>query len=284
MKYILLELLKKDGCVYEDERLASNLYLCSLSTSCREMYKIQKKLEEIQDKDSPLYKRQKENFDNKQEENNWLLQYSNKVKCIAAINYDVIPQLCNVDNAQSVDALIVDYCNSRCFLIEFKNCSKKTLIDKYISGKDSILNKLITSKNILKNLEINEFSQDEIIRKTEVMVVYNKNDLPSYINSHIPKKRISSKDENGKQNQATMYGKNKVGSACRHSFKMSKGTDDSLNRFKKEIINLGYAQNSSFDKSKKSDVLLGALDFVKLAEGDFFDSIDWGIYKAFLDT
>jgi hypothetical protein len=44
---------------------------------------------------------------------------------------------------------------------------------------------------------------------------------------------------------------------------MSKGTDDCLNRFKKEIINLGYAQNSSFNKSKKSDVLLGALDFVK---------------------
>lgn len=283
----MFDMLKNDcnNCFdYEDEKLASNLYLCSLSTSYKEMDKIKKRLEKIQDKDSHLYKRQKDDFDNKQEENNWLLQHSNKVKCISAINFDTIPQLCNVDNAQSVDALIVDYCNLRCYFIEFKNCSKKTLIDKYISGEDSILNKLKTSKNILKSLEINEFSQDEIIRKTEVIVVYNKNDLPNHMGSHIPKRRISSKDNSGKQNQATMYGKNKVGSACKHSFKMSKGTDDCLNRFKKDIINLGYAQNSSFEKNKKSDMLFGALDFIKLVEGEFFDSIDWGIYKIFLDT
>ncbi|MBP0962144.1 MAG: hypothetical protein J5864_08365, partial [Oscillospiraceae bacterium] len=181
------------------------------------------------------------------------------------------------------DALIIDYNNKKCFLIEFKNCSKSTLIDNYIDGKDSVIVKYKNSKNIIKSINVDGFDSESIISQTEVALVYNKNDSAGSVTTSFPAKRITTKDSNNKQSRATTK-RNKIGSACRYKFEMGstkKRTEDSLNSFRKKVKALGFSSCCLLDRKQTNVAILGADDFSDLINKGIFEQIDWGIYKSF---
>lgn len=320
MAYNLLNILKNDkkcSYEYEDERLISNIYLCSLSTSLRELDIISKKLNagfditnavnlEVKETDSEDIKDLKEKII----DNQWLLNHNQSIKKIKAINFDKMPETCNVDNSKSVDSLIIDFKKNKCFLIEFKKCSKNRLIDKYFNGEDSILDKLKNSKNILKNLDINSFNEEKIVSNTEIIIVYEKNDSVEPINSGIPEKRLCSKDENGKQNRACNK-RDKSTHACNCNLSPSKSIrqqsngatgkkrracsydfinnsnrkviKDKIESFKKKVLDFGYSKKNLYFEKEHGIALCGADDFSKIIDNGFFEQIEWGECEMFFD-
>lgn len=278
MKYTLLEILENDQNTnrdFEDEKIASNLYLCSLSTSLKEISIMSQNLDKYKKEYSKNhYENLEKDYNNKCKGNDWLIESCNKPKFICSINFDLIAKCCNTKDTTSVDAFIIDYNKNQCFLIEFKNCTKSRLIDKYMEGEDSVIKKFKTSKNLLNQLTIDNFNKDTLISNTAVLIVYCKNDIASSTKIYTPPELISPKDNEGKQSSATRKNNNKKGRACKYQFYKNKSIEDKINSFKRQILNLKYS-------NKHPQILFAKEDFMNLINNGMFDSIDWGIYKNF---
>lgn len=275
----------KNSTKNEDERLASNLYLCSLSMSLNELRIIEQKLNSIEDTSSKDFNKKKDNYEESLIKNDWLLNHCNRVKNIKCINFDEMPEHCGIKGIQTADALIIDCSKNKCYLFEFKNCSKTQLINEYLTGKNSVCDKFQGSKNILNNLSIVGFiSNDDLVKSTEVIVVYNKNDSVEPMNPNMPFSKIVSKDPvSGKQSEATSY-KNKNGRAVNHRFpnpSSHKSSKDTIKQFGKRISQLGYSSRSSFDSKQLGFTLLGGKDIARIVDACFFDIIDWGDYDCY---
>lgn len=278
MKYKLTDLLIADNekeYEYKDEALASSLYYNSLSTSLREMDSIKKYLEYPGrcESDRELLKKQND-YNEKVKNNEWLNSICEEIKMIRSVNFDKIPGLICM-NSHSVDSLVLDYSETfRAFLIEFKNCSKKALL-KFIndSGKDGIIVKLRNTKTIINSYI--DILNEVTVNDFEVFIVYNKNDVVSENNIYTPKKRITEKDDSGKQSKATRRGKNKSGNACRYKFPIpgnSKKNDQYISLFEKRIMAMKF----------KKCTVMAALDFCDHIRKNNFTDNKWGGYEKFL--
>lgn len=289
MNYSLITLFINDSNKNQndDEKLASNLYLCSLCISLNELNSIKQKLASIVDISSEKYKELNEYYDTSQKKNDWLLELCTSIKKVQCINFDKLPKCCGINGIQTVDSLIIDCSQKRMFLIEFKNCNKKTMITNYLCERDGVYNKFKHSKNILKELLINGFTSNyNIIGNTEVIVVYNKNDCVEYMNYNFPKRRITSKNSFGKQIEATKFN-NKIGKASSYDFRKNKSRkeyEEIVDTFKKNIKALGFSEKCSFDKKQSNFTLLGAQDISNLIDEGCFASVDWGDYKRFFNN
>lgn len=276
--YSLDTLLSDDKYNYEDEKLASNIYYVSFSTSINEIETINKTNPE---------KAKKLNENNK-----WLLGTLEKAKTIPAINFDKLPALCKIDGLKSPDALLLNYNDdSLNLIIEFKNCSKRTLEQDYLSPKkdDSIYHKfadavkLITSKLCIENYE----DVKSFIAKTHIVVVYNgKNDSLSKFPQSKIHKVIVSKNSKGKQNKAVKV-----------NFNVQDYANPMEEEFSKAVNGLGYAKckkeyfpipGTPKYKRIKSEgkardfSLFSSIDFISLMEEfSFFDGFNYGVYKKY---
>ena len=278
--YSLQSLFSNDEYEYEDEKLASNLYLTSFSTSQNEITKIRET--------NPV------KADSLDESNDWLLGTSGKSKTIPAIKFEKLPCLCNFIGIQSPDALLLDYREEHLnFLIEFKNCSKKTLEQYYLNPKqnDYILQKFNDAKKLItRKLSFSDYDNgDCFISKTHIIVVYNgKNDSLSRFPQKKTEKNHVSRDNNGKQNRASKV-----------SFTDMNIENLIEERFGEEINKLKFAKckkeyfpipgEPSFKRNKaygkiRDCSFFSAEDFVKLIEEyNFFDKFDYGEYQLYFD-
>lgn len=273
----LEELLEKDSGEYEDEKLISNIYYTSLRTSIREI--------------ETLKKRNPEEAKILSEKNDWLFNETKKSKQISAINFDILPGLLNISGASSPDALIINYKeNEFHYLIEFKDCDKSTLINKYLSfeSSDCILKKFKDARKfILKGMCINDISVDDFVSLTHVVVVYNgKNNILSNFSMKKTKKTSPIRNSKGKQTKP-----------CYVDFTRDARQNYVEERFGNEIIELNFAlcQENYFPipgelKSRKMKPvgkvknysIFGKNDFAKIIdEYNFFDNCDWGTYTKF---
>lgn len=273
----LEELLEKDFGEYEDEKLISNIYYTSLRTSIREI--------------ETLKKTNPEEAKILSEKNDWLFNETNKSKQISAINFDLLPKLLNISGASSPDALIINYKdNEFSYLIEFKDCDKRTLLNKYLNLKsaDCILKKFKDARKfILKNICINDITIDDFVSLTHVIVVYNgKNNLLSPFSMNKTKKSSPTKNSKGKQTES-----------CHVDFTHDASQNYIEERLGNEIIELDFAlcKEDYFPipgelKSRKMKPvgkvknysIFGKNDFAKIIdEYNFFDNCDWGTYTKF---
>lgn len=278
--YSLQTLFSNDEYKFDDEKLASNLYLTSFSKSQNEITIIR----ETDPKEA----------DRLDKENDWLEGKFGKSKTIPAIKFEKLPFLCNVMGLQSPDALLLDYRNGHLnFLIEFKNCTRKTLERRYLDPKqkDYILQKFYDAKKLItKKLSFSNYDNgDCFISKTHIIIVYDgKNDSVSrFPQSKIEKSNVS-RDHNGKQNRAS-----------RVSFTDKNIENPIEERFCEEINKLRFAKckkeyfpipgvpnfkrNKAYGKIRDCS-FFSAEDFVKLIEEyNFFDEFDYGVYQLYFD-
>lgn len=273
----LEELLEKDFGEYEDEKLISNIYYTSLRTSLRE-------IEALKEKEPKVAESLIEN-------NDWLFNETSKSKQISAINFDLLPKLLNISGASSPDALIINYKeNEFNYLIEFKDCDKSTLIEKYLNFKssDCIFKKFKDARKfILKSMCINDISVDDFVSLTHVVVVYNgKNNLLSHFPMKKTKKSSSIRNSSGKQMKMSNV-----------DFAHNTSQNFVEESFGDEIIKLNFAlcKENYFPipgelKSRKMKPagkvknysIFGKNDFAKIIdEYNFFDNCDWGTYTKF---
>ena len=223
-RYSLELLLDKDAKTpyeFEDEKLASTIFHTSFSTSLREI---------------ACRKARGDNVEECEEENQWILGSEKNAMSINAINFDKLPPLCNADGLRSVDALIIDLdpCKLH-FVIEFKRCSKQTLLEKYIasSSDDSILQKLKDTKNLICNLlSIEGVEANLFLKNTHVIIVYlGKNNTVSDFQAPILGKGSIQKGVNGKQNKASKI-----------RYKQPKNSNPDLEELGAKIEQLGFAK------------------------------------------
>lgn len=252
---------------YADERLISNLYYTSLSYSLRE------------EKNSEFFK----------ENNKWLFNSENFGGSIPTVNFDVLPKLCGCEDISSCDAFFYDYSgNRKSLLIEFKNCDRAKLQDKFIklTSNDSIIVKIKDSKNlIISQLDFDgQYTGTDLVSNTHIIIVYNgKNNVPlkNISLSYNSKVRRS---ERGKPTRAL-------------SMSFTKSVDEEKDRFGLEIKKIGFSQCTSSDfpvpgepdfiKSKgigkiRNYTLFSASDFKKLIDTKYFSEWDWGDYATYI--
>ena len=278
-KFSLEDLFSSDNIYdYEDEKLASNIYYTSFSTSLRKLAKI--------------YSTNTSLADELKKENDWLLGKLCKAQVTPVINFDKLPVLCNVDGLKSPDALLLNYDDQKLnLLIEFKKCPRSTLINKYINlaNPDSIHLKLFDAKRLLTNiLSIQNFSNDEIIEKTHIVIVYDgKNDMISYFPHKTIDKTTSTRNIHGKQAKATKL-----------SFLNDTHKNNPEEAFSRIVRDLGYAtcdkyyfpipgrpdfQNEKPKGRVRHYSLFSSQNFIELIEQyNFFENINWGIYRQYL--
>lgn len=278
-RYSLELLLNKDALTtyeFEDEKLASTIYYTSFSTSLREI---------------AIRKARGDNVEECEEENQWILGSEKNAMSINAINFDKLPSLCNADGLRSVDALIMDLdpCKLH-FVIEFKRCSKQTMLEKYIvsSSDDSILQKLKDTRNLICNLlSIEGVEANSFLRSTHVIIVYlGKNNTVSDFQAPILGKGSVQKGANGKQNRASKI-----------RYKQPMNSNPDLEELGVKIEQLGFAKcrKENFpvpgqpkyhsckpERKIRNYSLFSSSDFIELIEKyNFFDSVNWGIYNKF---
>ncbi len=252
---------------YADERLISNLYYTSLSYSLRE------------EKNSEVFK----------EKNKWLFNSEDIDGSISTINFDVLSKLCGCEAMSSCDAFFYDYNgNRKSLLIEFKNCDKATLQNKYfkLTSNDSIMVKIKDSKNLISSQLYFEgkYTGIDLVSNTHIIIVYiGKNNMPSknISLSYNPKVRRS---ERGKPTRAS-------------SMSFTKSVNEEKDRFGLEIKKIGFSQCTSSDfpvrgepdfiKSKgigkiRNYTLFSAFDFKKLIDIGYFNEWDWGDYATYI--
>lgn len=264
------DLLKADyerEFAYADEQLISNLYYTSLSYSLRE------------EKNSEVFK----------EKNKWLFNSKDIDGSISTINFDVLPKLCGCEAMSSCDAFFYDYSgNRKSLLIEFKNCDKATLQNKYFksTSNDSIIGKIKDSKNLISSQLYFEgkYTGIDLVLNTHIIIVYGgKNNIPSknITPSYIPKVKRS---EKGKPTRAS-------------SMSLTKSINEENDRFGLEIKEIGFSQCTSSDfpvsgepdfiKSKgigkiRNYTLFSAFDFKQLIDKEYFSGWDWGDYTTYI--
>lgn len=252
---------------YADERLISNLYYTSLSYSLRE------------EKNSEVFK----------EKNKWLFNSEDINGRISTINFDVLPKLCGCEAMSSCDAFFYDYNgNRKSLLIEFKNCDKATLQNKYFksTSNDSIIRKIKDSKNLISSQLYFEgkYTGIDLVLNTHIIIVYGgKNNIPSknITPSYIPKVKRS---EKGKPTRAS-------------SMLLTKSVNEENDRFGLEIKKIGFSKCISSDfpvpgepdfiKSKgigktRNYTFYSASDFKQLIDKGYFSGWDWGDYATYI--
>jgi len=271
---------------FEDERIASNLYLTSLSYPLRSLNTAVSKLREAE-----RICREKAN--------QWLISESDSIARVPALNLDAIktkidPQL------TSCDAFLFNAGfpkHSKHFLGEFKNTSKSEMLKMIDSdGKDGLKWKAGSSLDLIKNeisFSDSGMNQECLEGEVHLILVYGgKNDKASpevNLISRLPKAEHISRDARRKQKEASRQ--------RRSHFGREKKTNDSMSRFEEFLRKKGFAHctyeelpvrnalpklsNSSNGKSR-AFTLLTASDLAFLVDEGYFDEWDWGIFSLFL--
>lgn len=272
------ELLRKDSQIsheYEDEALVSSLRCTSMSYSLKE-------------------EQNSSEFKNK---NQWLFNEDDEAGKIKVISFDRVPELCCCSGVHTCDAFFYDYKGkSKSYLIEFKNCQKNTLHNKFLDLKsdDCIIEKIADSGKLIKNeLDFDgKYSASELVSNTHIIIVYNgKNDMPT---GHISLGKTYTNNKNGNN-----PGKNKdkeCNAKRPANLKFTRNDIDFADNIGRKIKELGFSGcikddfpipgKPDFKKEKgtgkvRNYTLFTSRDFIELMSKDFFTDWEWGDYSEF---
>lgn len=259
---------------FEDEKIASNLYLVSLSESLR-----------------GLDGRSETEKITLAEKNNWLLEETEHIKNVPVLSFDnIVKKLKN--RRTSCDAFFYNFTNqpeTQHYLAEFKNSDKATLLSLLIkSNNDGIFNKINDSVFLIQSeLEFGGVSEHEdIIKNTHFFLVYGgKNNVATNQTITMPRKTKIQADSRGKQKHAS-----------RMKPLTQKQENEAYSSFGKKITDLGLAccdasifpgkalpQAIRHGKSKiRNFSIFSASDFAQVVDAGFFDEWNWGEYTPFL--
>ena len=270
-------------------KIASNLYLISLSTSYRELFSRKEEAEKEVDE----YKKCKilSAINDGEKANEWFKNICPECNKIGALNFDDIKFFGeNEDKKQaSFDGLFYDFSGEKLsLLIEMKNCDRAILYEKYIkdSENDSIAHKAKGSRNLFyASINMNgKLNGEQLVSNTHIVIVYNgKNNMPA-------------KTHNNKTHRAKVEQAN--GKQCRSSsvkFTRDKGKDLLAEKKLSETIkalSFSECQKSDFPvpaepkiakkETKRTFSLFSAQDFAELIRKGFFDHWNWGEYAPYI--
>ena len=265
---------------YEDEKVQSNVYNVTLSTSYR-------KLESLKGTDD---------YDKYEQENRWLYDLCNKIDQIPTISFDCLkmqinPQFTSCDgffySAEKRD-------DKYSLLVEFKNVNRSKMLE-YISSEDndSIYSKVKDSVSMIKNdIEFEGgYTGDELIEKIHFIVVYGeRNDTVTTASLGFKKVQRASKDHGGRQNKAVCVERKKESSTKKEE-EILKNFGDKLQALNLAPCEKGYFGVPVRDPAAVKLKGIGKLyyftmfskhDFVKLVEDvDYFSKWNWGKYIGY---
>ena len=260
---------------YEDERIASNVYLTSLSCALRKLASL-----EENGKRRAL------------EKNQWLVKETDKAQEIPVLAFDRIAgKLSN--GKRSCDMFFYNFqqeAEELHYLAELKNIDKKELLSMLADlGQDGMFNKVSDSVQLIKKeLEFGGSQEhEELVCHTHFFVVYaGKNNVPAQRPIEMPGRRNVSRDKQGKQNRA--------GRMVTNSEKREREIYD---RFGEWILKLGLKAcredlfpGKALPRARKigqgsSKVRLysifSAHDFAEILDHGFFDMWKWGKYEDY---
>lgn len=269
---VLEEVKKQDGIKieYEDEKIASNVYLISLSKPLRSIDGLTgDKLEKAK------------------EQNEWVYRICPKSIEIRVLDFDNIKNLLKI-GLKSCDGLFYNFVpngEELHYLVELKNTGKKELLELM----DDILLKVKNSVTIIQKLvEFGGAQEHEImIQNTHFIIVYNgKNNIPVQNTSILLP---------GKQKINNESGKRKQNRASKMDYRKQKDEDGIYVKFGKEIVKFGLCgcdedtfPGNTLPKAKKAGKkkyrefsILSVRDFAEIIENGFFDNWKWGEYSLY---
>lgn len=269
---------------FEDERIASNLYLTSLSYSLRSLK---------EDSSQPESEREK-----KIEANMWLKNESIHILDIPAINFDCLK--CRIDAARpSCDVFFYNAgfsMHHKHLIGEYKNTSKKEMVKMIASdGADGLKPKITSSIDLLRT-EISFTTTEEEQRALEgdihLFLVYGgKNDMSSSgeWEKRLPRSEHVSRDSRRKQMSASKQRYSNVES--------EKHVNAVFNSFGSFLIDKGLVPctkeefpGNALPKLSKSGIgkirffsMFSAADFTEIVDGGYFDAWNWGTLAPYLE-
>lgn len=274
----------KEECEFEDEKIASNLYLASLPYSLRSLKEDSGQPESVREK--------------KIESNMWLKNESIHIADIPAINFDCLK--CKIDASRpSCDVFFYNagFSKHRKHLLgEFKNTSKSEIVDMMKSrGKDGLKRKIISSIDLLKS-EISFVSSKEEQRALEgdihLFLVYGgKNDMPSAGDwrKRLPRSENVSRDSRRKQVSASRqrYNSNdseKKANTIFNSFGLFLKGKGLVPCTKEEFPGNALPRLSKSRGGKIRDFsMFSATDFAEIVDSGYFDTWNWGTLAPYIE-
>lgn len=288
------EILSNQEYQYPDEKIESDLYLISLSTSLRELDSREKQVQEY--KDRPMKYEQRLNEYNKVCKNNkWLREECPECEEIPVLALDKIKEYVDRE-MKSCDGFFYWAQKSETklsLLIELKNVNKSTMLG-YMKARDdnSIYLKVRDSLELISNrLEFEGgYSGKELIGHTHLLLVYGgRADMVSSGNIHFGEKAAAKKNEKGRQARAVPIRK--------PSFDDTKTIQDS---FGEKVKKMGLAscpfkyfgfpgreprEIKEAQGKVRTYTIFSKEDMRKAIEDcAFFDNWDWGKYSSWFDN
>lgn len=274
MMDVLNEVILEDKKIFEygDEKIASNVYLVSLSCALRKLATMDGK-----EKEEALGK------------NEWLAEETGKVRDIPVIAFDNVVK--KLENGKcSCDMFFYNFhqeAEEFHYLAELKNVDKKRMLSMLADmGQDGIFTKVRDSVQMIgKELEFGGAQEhEELVSHTHFFVVYaGKNNVPAKSPIEMPGRTRVSRDEHRKQNRA---GRMVTGSEKRER--------EIYDRFGNQILRLGLKAcdedqfpGKALPRAKKMGQgggkmrmysLFSASDFAQILDHGFFDTWKWGDY------
>ncbi len=274
----------KEEYEFEDERIASNLYLTSLSYSLRSLKEDSGQPESVREE--------------KKKTNMWLKNESIHVSDIPAINFDCLK--CRIDaDRPSCDVFFYNAgfsMHHKHLLGEFKNTSKKEMVKMMASdGKDGLKAKITSSIDLLRT-EISFTEREEEQKALEgnvhLFLVYGgKNDMSSAGEwaKRLPRSEHVSRDSKRKQISASRQRYNSFDSekqvnAVFNSFGSFLNDKGLVPCTKEEFPGNALPKLSKSKIGKKRDFsMFSATDFAEIVDGGYFDAWNWGTLAPYLE-
>ena len=274
----------KEEYEFEDERIAANWYLTSLSYSLRSLKEDSGQPESVREE--------------KKKTNMWLKNESIHVSDIPAINFDCLK--CRIDaDRPSCDVFFYNAgfsMHHKHLLGEFKNTSKKEMVKMMASdGKDGLKAKITSSIDLLRT-EISFTEREEEQKALEgnvhLFLVYGgKNDMSSAGEwaKRLPRSEHVSRDSKRKQISASRQRYNSFDSekqvnAVFNSFGSFLNDKGLVPCTKEEFPGNALPKLSKSKIGKKRDFsMFSATDFAEIVDGGYFDAWNWGTLAPYLE-
>lgn len=265
----------KQAFAYLDEKIASNIYYCSLSTALRAI------------DNYSVAEREKRNKNNQ-----WLLNETADIKNVPVLSFDNIIRKLN-NGMKSCDAFF--YCftfeeGDRHFLVEFKNDSKSAASKLLKSSDDDCIYEKVNDsvKAILNELEFGGNQEHaDVVAHTHFIYVYSgKNDVPavSGVSMKLPRKNSVSRDKRGKQNKAAKADSHKELDQTYATF------ENKLEKIGLESCSEKILPGKAIPRVRKRGVgadkvrqfsMFSSSDFAELINSGYFIEWKWGDYSPY---
>lgn len=284
------DILSMQTYKYPDERIASNLYLISLSTSMGQLVSMEEIIKEYEERDRDCTGR-REDYEKAIKKNEWLHGECPKCEMVRVFALDKIKECVDRD-MRSCDGFFY-YAKKDTeklnLLVEMKNVSKRKMLEYMESDcQDSLYRKVCDSLELIgSRLEFEGgYSGRELIDHTHLLVVYGgRADTVSASALGFGRKTAVEKNQKGRQSKAAKLAPVSV-----------KNDEAVLNKFIKRVKSKGLAacsfkyfgfpsrepREEKGEKGKERAFTMFSKEDMRRVIEDcgFFDEWEWGKYET----